>query len=151
MFVAAAVISLAAVAIGAVDWRDRNPDIARYEVKAERMFEGTIASHGHILEGLMYFPLKISQTVMEVQIGPKEFVARSGFKLTPGDMVEVIGVPVIVNDREVVLAREVRSMNGVLIVRDDTGVPLWERNRPIQMDPELQTLFSKMCQMFSKY
>jgi hypothetical protein len=71
-----------------------------------------------------------------VQIGPKEFVDRRGFKLNVGETVTVTGMPLILNDRQVVLAREVSSMNGVLVVRDQLGLPLWERHRPILMDSE---------------
>jgi hypothetical protein len=150
MFVGAALLLVAAVSIGASDRRDRYPDAGSYDAKAERMFEGTIAGKGHILEGLMYFPLKTIDTVVEVQMGSKEFVANSGFKLKPGDMVTVIGVPAVLNEREVVLAREISSMNGVLVVRDDTGAPMWDTNRPIQMDPERRMHFSQMCEMLTR-
>ena len=139
IIIGVALILLAAVAIGASDRRDRYPDAGSYDVQAERMFEGTIAGKGHILEDLMYFPLKIMDTVVEVQVGPKEFVADRGFKLKPGDMVTLIGVPAVLHEREVVLAREIHSMNGVLVVRDDMGAPMWDTSRPIQMDPASST------------
>src|SRR5437879_3219029 len=82
---------------------------------------------------------------MEVQIGPKEFVERTGFKLNTGDMVTVIGMPVVTKEREVLLAREVSSMNGVLLVRDQIGLPLWEKDRPILMDPERRIRFYNEC------
>ncbi len=132
-FIAATLMLITAVAISASD-RPVN-----YDVASERMFEGTIAGKGHIVEGLMYFPLKTANTVVEVQIGPKEFVEHSALKVKPGNMVTVIGVMAVVNDRDVVLAREVSSMNGVLVVRDEMGVPLWETDKPIQMDPECPT------------
>ena len=110
---------------GVVSVGDRR-DVIGYNVLKERMFEGIVASKGHIIEGLMYFPLKTANTTMEVQIGPKEFVDRSGFKLNVGETVTVIGMPLIENERQVVLAREVSSMNAVLVVRDRFGLPLWE-------------------------
>jgi len=117
---------------GVVSVGDRR-DVIGYNLLKERMFEGIVASKGHIIEGLMYFPLKTANTKMEVQIGPKEFVDRSGFKLNVGETVTVIGMPLIdiKNERQVVLAREVSSMNAVLVVRDRFGLPLWERDRPI--------------------
>jgi hypothetical protein len=141
----AALVLLNAVVGGAIDRRDRVPDIAGYNVLAERMFRGIVASEGHISEGLMYFSLRTTDTTMEVQIGPKDFAKYSGFKLQSGDMVTVIGMPVVMKDRQVVLAREVRSMNGILIVRDRLGLPLWEGNRPILMDPERRIRFSDQC------
>jgi hypothetical protein len=150
MFVGAALMLIAAVAIGASDRRDRYPDAGSYDTKAERMFEGKIVGKGHVLDGLMYFPLKTIDIVVEVQMGTKEFVANSGFKLKPGDMVTVIGVPAVLNEREVVLAREVSGMNGVLLVRDDRGAPMWDTNRPILMDPKPYMDFSEVCQIFTE-
>src|SRR6478609_6490673 len=103
---AVAIVLLAGLAVTAVDRRD----VTGYNLLKERMFEGTVASKGHIVEGLMYFPLWTANTTMEVQIGPKEFVDRSDFKLNVGEMVSVIGMPLIENERQIVLAREVRSM-----------------------------------------
>jgi hypothetical protein len=129
---AAAIVLLAAVVSAAGDRLDG----IGYNFLNEQMFEGVVASKGHIIEGLMYFPLRTANTMMEVQIGPKEFVDRSDFKLNVGQSVTVIGMPVIENERQIVLAREVRSMNAVLVVRDSFGLPLWERDRPIYMHPE---------------
>ena len=140
---AAAIVLLGAVIVGALDRPDR--DVIGYNVLSERVFKGIVASKGHIIEGLMYFPLRTANTMMEVQIGPKEFVERSGFKLNAGDMVTVIGMPVVMKERQVVLAREVSSMNGVLVVRDRVGLPLWEKDRPILMDPERRIRFFDEC------
>ena len=51
------------------------------------------------------------------------------------------------NGRDVVLAREIRSANGVLVLRDPMGLPLWENDRPIQMDPERQKAFFQLCEV----
>ena len=133
----AVAILLAIAVVGAGDRRD----VTGYNLFKERTFEGTVASKGHIIEGLMYFPLKTANTTMEVQIGPQEFVERSDFKLNVGEAVTVLAMPLIENERQVVLAREVSSMNAVLVVRDRFGLPLWERDRPIHLDPERRMRF----------
>jgi hypothetical protein len=133
MLLAAAVVLLAGVVVGAFDRPDRDRDAISYNVLAERIFEGRVASKGRIIDGLMYFPLRTADTVVEVQIGPKEFVERSSFKLKTGDKVTVVGMPVVMKEREVVLAREVSSMNGVLIIRDPIGLPLWDKTDRRQM------------------
>jgi hypothetical protein len=69
-----------------------------------------------------YFPLKTADTVVEVQLGPKEFVQRSTFIFKPGDMLIIVGVPIVLKERRVVFARQVSGMNGTLILRDDDGV-----------------------------
>jgi cytochrome c553 len=136
-FVATAMLLLTAIAIGAFGRPDGDMDVLRYDVLAERVFEGSVENKGHAVEGLLYFPFKTAGDMMEVQIGPKEFVKRSGFKLKPGEMVTVVGMRVVLKDREILLARQVRSMNAVLVVRDHNGQPMWNTDRPIQMDTEL--------------
>jgi hypothetical protein len=135
---AIAILLLATVVISAGDRRD----VTGYNLLKERAFEGIVASKGHVIEGLMYFPLKTANSTLEVQIGPKEFLDRSGFKLNVGETVAVLGMPLIENERQIVLAREIRSMNAVLVVRDRFGLPLWEQDRPIYMDPERRIRFS---------
>jgi hypothetical protein len=114
---------LVPVVVNASDRRDRNVNLGDYyDVKTERIFEGVVAGKGHVMDGLMYFPLKTAETVLEVQLGPKEFAQRSTFIFKPGDMVIVVGAPVVLNERGVVLAREISGMNGTLVLRDDDGV-----------------------------
>jgi len=36
--------------------------------------KGVVAGKGCIMDGLMYFPLKTADTVLEVRVGPNEFV-----------------------------------------------------------------------------
>jgi hypothetical protein len=145
--VGAAALLLAEVFAGASVRRDRVPDIVGYNVLAERIFKGTVTSGGYLRGGLMYFPLRTADATVEVQIGPKDFVERSGFKVQAGDMVTVVGMPIVVKERQIVLAREVRSMSGVLIVRDAMGLPRWERDGPNLMDPERRIRFSDQCEL----
>jgi len=133
-----AMVLMATLIVSAGDRRD----VTGYNLLKERTFEGIVASKGQVIEGLIYFPLKTANTMLEVQIGPKEFVDRSGFKLNIGENVAVLGMPLIQNERQIVLAREVSSMNAVLVVRDRFGLPLWEKDRPIYMDPEHRIRFS---------
>ena len=143
MLFATTMVLVAAVVAGTSDRRAR--DVIGYNVLKERMFKGVVASEGVIIEGLMHFQLKVTNAIVEVQIGPKEFVERCGFKINTGDTVTVIGMLVVVNARHVVLAREVRGKNGVLIVRDQVGLPLWEKDRPILMDPERRSRSDQEC------
>jgi hypothetical protein len=143
MLLTALVILMATAVVVAYDYRGR--DVMGYNVLKERMFKGVVASKGDTIEGLMYFPLTRADGIEEVQIGPKEFVERSGFKLSTGDMVTVIGMRAVVNERHVVLAREVRGTNATLIVRNAMGLPLWKK--PFLMDPERRTRFHEECEL----
>jgi ABC-type uncharacterized transport system permease subunit len=140
-----AIVLLASLVVSALDRRDS--DVIGYNVLKERMFKATVASKGHISEDLMYFSIRFANAVMEVQIGPKEFVDRSGFTLNMGETVTVIGMPALMNGRPVILARKISAMNAVLVVRDQVGLPLWERNRPTLMDPERRIRFHEECEV----
>jgi hypothetical protein len=122
IFVSVLATLFASVVVDAGDRRDLNRDDGIYDVKAERILEGIVAGKRHIMEGFMYFPLKTADTIVEVQLGPKEYVERTTFRLKPGDMVIVVGIPVVLNKRGVVLVRAISGMNGTLYLRDDRGV-----------------------------
>jgi hypothetical protein len=115
-------ILLSALDVYAGDRRDRISDAGGYDVRAERILEGIVAGKGHVIGGLMYFPLKTADTVVEVQVCPQEFVERSTFTFKPGDLVVVVGVRVVFDDGSVVLARQISGMKGTLILRDEQGV-----------------------------
>jgi hypothetical protein len=134
-------------------WAFNHDDVLdgiRYDVLAERVFEGVLDGKPYVLDGLMYFPLRTSGTMADVQIGPKEFVEGSGFKLEVGQMVTVVGMPVVIKDRVIVLAREIRNKSSVFVVRDRNGQPMWKMDRPIQMDPELGDNRVPVCQMIDR-
>jgi hypothetical protein len=122
LFIGVLATLLLDIAVNAIDRRDRHGSADAYDVRAERVLEGIVAGKGHVMDGLMYFPLKTADTIVEVQVGPKEFVERSTFIFKPGDTVVVVGVPVVLNQHAVVLARQISGMNGTLILRDDDGV-----------------------------
>lgn len=113
---------LSATEVNAGGRRDRNRDTGSYDLRAERILEGVVAGKGHVINGVMYFPLKTADTVVEIQLCPKEFVERSTFTFNTGDMVMVVGVWMVFDNGSVVLARQISGMKGTLILRDDQGV-----------------------------
>jgi len=122
LFIGVLATLLLDIAVNAIDRRDRHGSVDAYDVRAERVLEGIVAGKGHVMDGLMYFPLKTADTIVEVQLGPKESVERSTFIFKPGDMVVVVGVPVVLNEHAVVLARQISGMKGTLVLRDENGV-----------------------------
>jgi hypothetical protein len=122
LFIGVLATLLLDIAVNAIDTRDRQGSVDAYDVRAERVLEGIVAGKGHVMDGLMYFPLKTPDTIVEVQLGPKEFVERSTFIFKPGNTVVVVGVLVVLNQHAVVLARQISGMNGTLVLRDDDGV-----------------------------
>ena len=149
VFLGAAMLLLSAIVVGAQKMdrpgEARDIDSVRYDVLAEQVYEGTVGSKGYVVDGLMYFALRMSDSTVEVQMGPGEFVERSGFKLKIGERATALGMRLGWNGRDIVLAREVNDVTSVLVVRDRNGYPMWDMNRPIQMDPELSEFH--LCEM----
>jgi hypothetical protein len=85
----------------------------------------------------MYFTLWTHNHAITVEMGPWDFVKRSGFRLRLGEMVTVLGMPVPDANGETVLAREITKGDSVFIVRDRNGQPAWEKGRKIEMDPDM--------------
>jgi hypothetical protein len=143
VLVITAVLTFGTVA-GSSNGRSRTDDILGYNMLSERVFEGYVQSNPYAVEYMVYFSLRTAAgTLVQVQMGPKDFVERTNFKLNARDMVTVIGMPTVMNGRNVVLARQIRGPNGVLTVRDSIGLPLWDK--PIQMDPEQQQSPWEIC------
>jgi hypothetical protein len=131
------ILIVAALAVDDVD--------LRYNPAAERIFEGTAASAGDVVNSVVFFPLMVEDRMIEVELGPKEFVGKSGFKMKAGEIVTVIGMSRVAGKRETVLAREVRTIRHALILRDRNGVPVWDSSRPVQMDTEFAE--DTLCEM----
>jgi hypothetical protein len=132
---------ITAGAVIANDGDIRKFDGVRYDVNLERTFEGIATNTGYVVDGFMYFALKTRDYLVEIQMGPKDFVERSGFKLKAGESITVIGMPTAVEGRAMVLAREIRGLNTVFVARDRNGEPRWDPNRPVQMDTEFPEIF----------
>jgi hypothetical protein len=132
------------MATGASSWRDDVPRF-RYDPSLEQVYKGMVGSKSHVVAGLMYFTLRMSDRSLQVQIGPEDFVERSGFQLKIGETITVLGMPLTWDGRNVVLARRVSNATSVLIVRDRDGRPMWDMKTPVQMDPELSELH--LCEM----
>jgi len=131
-----AIVLLLGTAAGALT-ADRVRDAVTYDLKAEQVFLGTVHSKPTLFAGRMYFTLWTGNGAVAVEIGPKEFVERNGFKLNSGQIISVVGMPILINLREMVLAREITIGGSVFVLRDRNGEPIWEMDRPIQLDPDV--------------
>jgi hypothetical protein len=135
------ILLLFATAAGRAFAADDVMDRLRYDVAAERVFVGTVHERPSQFEGRMYFTLWTATGMIAVEIGPKEFVQCNAFRLERGQVVTVVGMPVVVGIRDMVLAREITRNGRTLVIRDRNGQPVWDPDRPVQMDPELETGF----------
>lgn len=82
-----------------------------------------------ILDGI-HLTVKSKNDAFDVYVGPTAFVNLFDFTFEKGDEIELTGSRVKVQGEDLVLAREIRLGHITLILRDKTGWPNWDWNRP---------------------
>src|SRR5438128_9961215 len=93
MLLAAMAVLLGAVAAVSSDRRDRIGDVVGYNVLAERVFEGSVESKPYMIEQIVYFPVRTANSVLQVQVGPKDFIERSNVKVKASGTLGRNGMP----------------------------------------------------------
>lgn len=73
--------------------------------------------------------LRAGEDVLEVALGPSDFLGDNGIEIAKGDALEVTGSKVQRHGGDLVLARAVRLGERSLTLRDAEGVPAWSRGR----------------------
>jgi len=69
--------------------------------------------------------LKTAQGTLVVHLGPQWFIERQDMKIVAGDKVEIKGVKAVRGDQNIFIAGEVKKGDGILKLRDDSGIPVW--------------------------
>lgn len=83
--------------------------------------------------GGIHLELKSESGMFAVDLGPSWFMESKGFKFAKGDQVEVTGSKL--QDRDAIIAREVKKDDKVLTLRNAQGIPEWSRGRRRQSTP----------------
>jgi hypothetical protein len=69
--------------------------------------------------------LKTDKETLAVHVGPEWYIERQDMKLEKGDKIEVKGSRVTFNDKPAIIAAEIKKGDGVLVLRDSSGIPAW--------------------------
>ena len=77
--------------------------------------------------GPTYLNLKTDSGTLAVFVGPSWFLESQGFKFAKGDQIEVTGSKL--PDKDVIVAREVKRGDQILVVRNAQGIPAWSGGR----------------------
>ena len=75
--------------------------------------------------GGLHLVLTASSGPIEVHVGPASFVSSKNVTFAKGDALTVVGSKVTMAGQDVVIAREIRTGDQVLTLRDAQGFPLW--------------------------
>lgn len=73
----------------------------------------------------MYVTVQVSSGMLDVYLGPTDFVRMFGVTFAKGDKLELIGSRVMTENGDIVLAAEVYLRDVTLILRDKDGTPYW--------------------------
>jgi hypothetical protein len=73
--------------------------------------------------------LKTESGNLDVHLGPTDYWKQHGFELAKGDSIEVGGSKTRVEDKAVVIAREVKKGDQTVTLRNADGVPAWSGGR----------------------
>jgi hypothetical protein len=71
--------------------------------------------------------LKTDQGSLKVHLGPGWYLDEKKFVVKAGDTVSATGSKVTLDNQPVLIAREVTVNGTTLKLRDEQGVPLWQR------------------------
>jgi hypothetical protein len=107
--------------------------MSNYDPKSELSMSGTVdhitQQSGHRgWQGTHLF-VKTDNGVIEVHVGPTDYIASQQFSFATGDVVEVTGSNIKMQGKDVVLAREIKKEGKTLVLRNAQGVPNWSRGR----------------------
>jgi len=110
--------------------------IQNYDMDTEVTIKGTIvkvkeveSEHdcGRMGRKGIHLVVDAGDSAVIVHLGPTKFIEKQDFSLEKGDQVEIIGSKVTLDNKDVLIARQVKKGDKVLILRNEQGIPAWSR------------------------
>lgn|SRR5664280_1947820 len=111
----------------------RGMGMPNYNPQTEVTVKGTVEDvqqqqgmHGWMGTHLL---LKTDSGIMDVHVGPSDFITQNHFSFANGDAIEVVGSKVTIQDKVALLAREIIKDGKTLVLRNAQGTPEWSGGR----------------------
>jgi hypothetical protein len=76
-----------------------------------------------------HLELKTDSGMLDVHLGLSAYLSSKGFQFAIHDQVEVTGSKVMYQGHPAIIAREVKTGDKVLTLRNAQGIPEWSRGR----------------------
>ncbi len=73
----------------------------------------------------VHLMLKTDEETIAVHLGPVWYVEHQDTKIAPGDKIEVKGSRITYQGKPAIIAAEIHKGDGVLVLRDANGIPMW--------------------------
>ena len=105
-----------------------------YDVKTETTIKGTVESvetvtgaggRGRHGLGGTHLTVNTEKETLEVHVGPTTYLTEKGITLAKGDTLEILGSRVTMDERPVVIARQIKKGDNTWTLRDASGRPVW--------------------------
>jgi hypothetical protein len=124
-----AAIAASAVVLTAGDTlaqgRRRGGQPVHYNIAAEVTVSGSVEDFKQGPAQGTHVILSTRDGSLELALGPAWYQTDKKYTLAKGDQIEVTGAKSKVDDREVVLVREIKKGSETMTFRDAKGLPLW--------------------------
>lgn len=105
------------------------PAMPKYDVSKEVKIKGTIEEVTEMTmakgEAGVHLMVKTATETIEVRLCPSGYLKDFEIAFAKGQTVEVTGSKLKIDDKDVILAREVVQGNNTLTLRDKSGAPVW--------------------------
>jgi hypothetical protein len=104
-----------------------------YNPKTEIAVTGTIEKIENVASPRswpgIHLTVRTGNQEYDVHVGPSAYVAGKGLTFSVGDQLEIAGSKVKLGGEDALIAREIKSGDKTLQLRDSMGVPYWSRGR----------------------
>lgn len=103
----------------------------RYDPATEAAFHGTAEEVQDVrgTPGGIHVQLKTDSGTFDVHVSPAFYLRSKEFEIRKGDVLDVIGSKVKIEEKEAIIARTITKDGKTLELRDKTGLPLWQGSR----------------------
>ena len=103
----------------------------RYDATTETTLTGTVEEvlHPQGPQGMVgvHLNLKSESGMIEVHVGPENYLKAKGVSFERGDTVTVTGSKQLLQGKDSLIAKEVKKGDQVLTLRNADGTPKWSR------------------------
>jgi hypothetical protein len=104
-------------------------DAPKYDMTKEVTIKGTVEEIKEVPNPKgqtgIYLMVKSDAAILEVRLCPNSFLKEFAVVFNKGDELTITGSKVKVNDKDVILAREIEKGNNKIVLRDKDGAPVW--------------------------
>jgi hypothetical protein len=104
-------------------------DTAKYDPAKEIKLKGSVEEIKEVPgpkgEVGVELVLKTDTGLVEVRLCPNSFLKEFEVVFAKGDQLDITGAKIKIDDKDVVLAREIVRGNDTLVLRDKQGAPVW--------------------------